>query len=406
MSSLSSNSNFPIFASLSEDEQEQFQELSRHIEWAQSFSLIILFVENHALADNFKQLLQSQMQGRVSALQVLEPENAATLTLDIFTALAQQIIPNVVVPLWLELHHHSDKLWQQANDNFLARLNENRDKLRREFPRPFIMLLPLATKSRFREIAPDLWSVRSFTEELLYPASDAVNTPITQTRFYNYLCQQATPTEFEEVTIKTAALTEWQRVLPLQLQASEMFLVVWRAYDSAYETGQRQLALQLSKQLLALACQVVEQQAQGSNSLRNLSVALNKSGDIEMALGNHEQAYEAYQQSLTIRQALQNSLGDTPEVLRDLSISLNKVGQVEEKQGRYQAALSVYQQALTICQQLQNSLGDTPEVLRDLSVSLNKVGQVEKKQGRYQAALSFFQQGLTIAQQLQNSLSD
>jgi hypothetical protein len=126
----------------------------------------VFFVADDSLADVFRTRLYHQQQGRVAALKILKPKTAETLTQDFFFALETQVIPDVKVPLWLKVYQRSDK-WDTARDNLFARLNEYRDQLRHKFPYPVIILIPLAYKSRLREIAPDLWSVCSFSVELL-----------------------------------------------------------------------------------------------------------------------------------------------------------------------------------------------------------------------------------------------
>jgi hypothetical protein len=147
-------------------EEEQWQEFSRHVEWAERFCLIILFVEDALLAGQFLQRLQSQLQGQVSSLHILKPSRPESLAADIFEDLRRCLVPHTIVPCWLELHQHRSPEWQRALDNFFARFNENRDRIRRDYPCPFIILLPVAYKSRLREIAPDLWSVRNYTAQL------------------------------------------------------------------------------------------------------------------------------------------------------------------------------------------------------------------------------------------------
>jgi tetratricopeptide (TPR) repeat protein len=69
------------------------------------------------------------------------------------------------------------------------------------------------------------------------------------------------------------------------------------------------------------------------------------------------------------------------ESLRDLSVSLNKVGGVAERQGDWTQAESAYRESLALRRQLVERLGGTPESLRDLSVSLDNLGGVAERQG-------------------------
>jgi tetratricopeptide (TPR) repeat protein len=108
--------------------------------------------------------------------------------------------------------------------------------------------------------------------------------------------------------------------------------------------------------------------------LRDLSVSLNKVGDVESEAGRGEVALVAYRESLEIRRQLRVALGDGPQVLRDLSVSLERVGDAESEAGRGEAALAAYRESLEIRRQLRVALGDGPQVLDDLAVSLERCG--------------------------------
>ncbi len=386
---------------LSAEEEEQWQELSRHVEWAERFSLIVLFVEDALLAESFKHRLQSQLQGRVSKLHVLRPLQPETLTQDIFNELQYTLIPHAVVPCWLELHHHRSPEWQKALDNFFARFNERRDIIRKDYPRPFIILLPLAYKSRLREIAPDLWSVRSHTDELR-PAKVMPTLRINHDRIAHVKEDQ--PLILNEQALSSPEIREWQRVRHTSIADSELFLVTGHAFEAALASGQWPLAETLAQQLIALSHNMIKDEGETAPTLRNLSLALNSLGGIEQALGRYDEAHQAYAESLRIRRELEASLGATPEVLRDLSVFLEKKADIDKTLGRFEASLTGYSESLQIRRELEASLGATPEVLRDLSVSLGKVADIDTSLGRYEEALTGYTEGLQIRRGLKARL--
>ena len=75
-------------------------------------------------------------------------------------------------------------------------------------------------------------------------------------------------------------------------------------------------------------------------------------------------------------------MGDTPETLRDLSISLNRVGETALHIGNFEEAEAAYRESLEISRRLRERVGDTPETLRDLSISLNRVGNTAFRSGQ------------------------
>ncbi|MFA5016477.1 MAG: tetratricopeptide repeat protein [Methylobacter sp.] len=385
------------------EEEEQWQELSRHVEWAERFSLIVLFVEDALLAENFKQRLQSQLQGRVSKLHVFRPLHSETLTQDIFRELQHALIPHAVVPCWLELHDHRSPEWQKALDNFFARFNERRDLIRRDFPRPFIILLPLAYKSRLREIAPDLWSIRSHTDELR-PVKAAPGLHLNHDRIADYKKEQ--PLEVNERALSSPEIREWERVRHTDIADSELLLVAGHAFDAAFYLGQWSLAETLAQQLIILSHSIIKDKGETASTLRELSLALLCLGRIEEAIGHYEEAYQAYIECLQIRRELQAKLGSTPEILRDLSISLERVADIDKTLGRYEVAFTGYGKSLEVCRKLQVELGNTPEVLQDLSIKLERLAHIDEILGRYEAAFTSYRESLGICLKLQAELGD
>ncbi|POZ51088.1 tetratricopeptide repeat protein [Methylovulum psychrotolerans] len=380
-------------------EEEQWQEFSRHVEWAERFCLIILFVEDALLAGQFLQRLQNQLQGQVSSLHILKPSRPESLAADIFEDLRRCLVPHTIVPCWLELHQHRSPEWQRALDNFFARFNENRDRIRRDYPCPFIILLPVAYKSRLREIAPDLWSVRNHTDELRL----SQQAPVRRS-YHEYVTPKsgATPLTVSEQALMRPEIREWQRVQSLEMADDERFLVTIDAFDEALESGQWALAEGLAQQLLTLSHNILADEGETTSALRKLGIALDGLGNIEKTMGRYDAAYQAYVSCLQIDRELTTNAN--PQILRDLSVSLGKVADIDSILGRYDAAYEGYAESLQICRGLKDCLGDSPQALRDLSVLLNKVADIDKILGRYDAAYKDYAESLQIRRELKDRL--
>ena len=113
-----------------------------------------------------------------------------------------------------------------------------------------------------------------------------------------------------------------------------------------------------------------------------------------------QDALACYQESLQVCRQIVAEFGETPESLRDLSVSLNRVGDVHRAQRQWQDALACYQESLQVRRQIVAEFGKTPESLRDLSVSLNKVGDVWAAQRQWQDALACYQESLQVFRQI------
>ena len=174
-------------------------------------------------------------------------------------------------------------------------------------------------------------------------------------------------------------------------------LALWRG-DLVSALAALEEALSLCRQLRAVLGDTPE-------ALRDLSVSLNKVGDVQRRLGHVPAANAAFEEALSLRRQLRTILGDTPKALRDLSISLNYVGEVQRRLGHLSAASAAFEEALLLTRQLR-VLGDTPEILHDLSLSLENVGDVQQHLGHLSAASAAFEESLVLTRQLRTVLGD
>ena len=120
----------------------------------------------------------------------------------------------------------------------------------------------------------------------------------------------------------------------------------------------------------------MEQFGASPQSLRDVSVSLNKVGDVERAKGKRVAALVKFRKSLQLREQIVEQFGASPESLRDVSISLNKVGDVERAEGNRAAALDKYQRSLQLCEQIVEQFGASPQSLEDWALSLYRVGRI------------------------------
>lgn len=338
-----------------QDEEQQWQEFKNHIDWPERFSLIIFFVDDNFLVQLFRERLYHQLKGQVSALKILQPDNPATLTLDFFAALESEIIPDTKVPLWLEIYQRSQP-WDIARNTLFARLNEYRDQFRRQSPYPVIILVPLSYKRHLREIAPDLWSVRSYTDEFL--SSSSLHAALSSAPQAQMIPEQSY--DFQKNTID---ITEWQRIQQREASVYEQLQIGWRAFDAAFNQGNRPLAEEIIDHNLSLVQKQLKQSPASPHFLRYLTVFLNKKGALKNVQGRREAAYDLYQESLKIRRRLLETLGETPETLHDLAVALYQFGHFEKTQEQHQQANHYFHECLKIVQRLSLALPDNPDYI-------------------------------------------
>jgi tetratricopeptide (TPR) repeat protein len=151
--------------------EEAWQQIRKHTDWAEEFWLIFVFAPSgvglKVLEERMSALLQSKQI-------VLSPDTPDEL---------RELLPKLLqAPLtearcvWIDAVHRDisarrieDDAWAKAWDWFLLRANERREVLRSTLKGGLILAAPIALKSRFREAAPDLWSIRSLVVELDEP---------------------------------------------------------------------------------------------------------------------------------------------------------------------------------------------------------------------------------------------
>jgi len=120
----------------------------------------------------------------------------------------------------------------------------------------------------------------------------------------------------------------------------------------------------------------------------------------QLQLGNTEKALQAYQQSLEIRKQLAKSDPTSVTAQRDLTVSLNKIGNVQLQLGNTEKALQAYQQSLEISKQLAKSDPTSVTAQRDLLVSYSRIGAAQLQSRNLEVARQAFEQALAIAEQL------
>ena len=374
--------------------------LLRHLEWQDGFSLVFLFADEGG-AERLRLWLNQRLDFAGRPLQRVEPAEFPGEAPDFVTRLlrlGQDLPPEL--PVWVEAYTHpGDAGWDAARRLFLARINERRFLLERDFLRPLILLLPRSFRAEAAAIAPDIWHIRAFSDTLAAPFASSFASPMHEPT------APLAPSPMPPDAAALSAEAEWARLR--SHQAGKVNLAVgWRATRLMEQAGALYEASQTAQEVLALArsrCLAAPEEAQ---ALRDLLISLDDVGRIARARGAWDEAEQAYRESLAVSRQLLARLGDTPVALRDLSISLDNVGRVARARGAWDEAEQAYRESLAVRRQLLARLGDTPEALRDLSVSLDNVGGVAQARGAWDEAEQAYRESLAVCRQLLARLGD
>jgi tetratricopeptide (TPR) repeat protein len=170
--------------------------------------------------------------------------------------------------------------------------------------------------------------------------------------------------------------------------------------DVRVAQGKLQDALDAYQQSLKIRQTLAAQGKSNSGWQRDLSASYIKVGDVLVAQGKLQDALDLYQQSLKIRQTLVEQDKSNSGWQRDLALSYQDVGDVWSSQGKLDEAFKAYQQGLAIAKRLAAQDKSNSGWQRDLSERYNRVGDVLVAQGKLEDALDAYQQGLAIDKRL------
>lgn len=147
--------------------EEEWGRLRTQLDFANDFWLGFLFASPSAPIGVIRDRADAFLRGRGKTLHVIQPESAEELR-QLARALLEPL-PDFVGCVWVEGAYQkgSDSAaWASARDTLLVTLNEHREPLMRQIRAGLVFTFSAQTKPRVREVAPDLWSVRSLVMHL------------------------------------------------------------------------------------------------------------------------------------------------------------------------------------------------------------------------------------------------
>jgi hypothetical protein len=347
-------------AKLNSKGEEVWQDLRQHLDWNDGFALIFYFSSEIQLTDIFKHRLQQFFMGKSTRLHEILYRNTPDW---IQQTMSQLLLRDekwriLKAPVWIALHHTQDESALEQYRRLLMRLNERRDVWRKTYPAPMFFILPESMKATLGGIAPDLWSIRLLAEDLsddlLQPGklSSIVDQPPTVT-------QQGVKQRFVIPMESQRVIDEWKRLEKNQRGVKREYLTVMgRAIQVWLKYGWLDKAAELAEKMVRSAKELANSDT--PESLRDLSISIEKLGDVAKQQGRWADAQSAYEESLGIRRRLRELLGDTPESLRDLALCAQNFALFYEAQSEFDTALKYFYEELEIGKRLTALLPDMP----------------------------------------------
>ena len=199
------------------------------------------------------------------------------------------------------------------------------------------------------------------------------------------------------------ALDAWEAAKQVAEDDRERMIAFGEASTSLLEAGWLENAAKAMQQAVVASERLAASNKVSPQAQRDLSVSLERLGDVEVWVGDQSAARSAFERSLEVMERLAASNPGSAGVQRDLSVSLIKLADVEVQAGDLSAAREAYERSLEVLERLAASNPGSAEAQRDLSVGLERLGDLEERSGDIVRAVALYERSLPIAENLARS---
>ena len=385
--------------------EDAWQQIRRQFELASGFWLGFVFCPSPRTAAVLRRRTEQTLRFRAQRLRVIRPNSP-----DNFGSL----LPALFEPesaragcVWIESIHTSPPArhtsesgdWILAWDSFLLRANERRDAMRRRLEGGLILAAPPEVKPRVRDAAPDIWSIRSLVVELRPSrtvSSGGINRDSPLPRESHRETDSIQPDASVDVGFGLAEADRiGRRIEGVQGHNRHgLARILLRAVEGLLEQGKTKDAVERARRAVATLRGRSDGEHVLADALSSLGEAARADGDIPVAL-------ECLEESLVIRRRLLDAQGETSQTLRDLSIILERLGGVRRAAGNIDAAVSDYEEALVFRRKAVMQHGQPRRrALQDLLATVRTLEDIAEQNGDHVARDRFEQERRAVEKQL------
>lgn len=408
---------------LSPSGEAAWQSLRQHIEWTSGFWLGWIFTDHtpsgRELFDRAAALVHGL--GRRSALREPDVPEALTEQLAWLLGGADGVDGCVAI----EIRSQGED-WVEHWDQFLLRLNERRELLRRTMRGGLLLITPTALKPHARTAAPDLWSIRSLALDVSPPA--------------------VSMRPFAELHVRTEAMPQFSGEAAAEAAVELAQQAVTTTQHAGHPAALTEARIRLARAHMAaergLIAREIATQAVAEAPTDELAArALAELGRIEMRLDDLVAAERHYREALRRSPAMLSSevLQEFAEVLERshtlddavniLHMGLDKLrtahegaelldrlrsewmifcrlGDIALVRGDLAGAVEHFRDALDIVARTRVIGGESPGYLPDEAYVTTKLGRAVYRQGNFAEAHRLFQRALSISQQIRRMFGD
>ena len=349
----------------------EWQHLLTHFELSEGFSFVVLLVPDADWANACRIALSQYLEAEGKNLLTVGYSDAEDFKIRVPGRLLELHTSEHTGAVWLEstFSEASPRYeeWADAWRGMAARLNQFRNPLRRQLYVPLVFVGAHWIQPVIREIAPDLWSVRTLVTRL------------------------EPPTEFGEARSRGVEATSEQQLEGLAIDP-----------DFALQTAAR-LRNQAGKEL-ALA-QLLYRAGLGLNARSRWAeaeAALREALDLQRKFSASPASIAASLKALGYSLEWQYGFDDATKLLNEARIlfaeagdvlgeanCIQSLGDIALRRSDHDTAQARYEEALPIYRRVGDKLGEAVCIARLGSIALNRSDH-QTAHGRYDEALPLF----------------
>jgi len=361
-----------------EEAWKDWRRLLAHFDLGQGFAFLVLLLPGAIGANICRRQLAEYLATKGKELAVLgcdEYEDVRRLPERLFSL---EIKPNLG-GVWLgsvisESDAESER-WKEAWRIGLASLNQQRNPISRHFQCPLIIVGAPWLQTLLREIAPDLWSIRT---AVVHVTASPQSIPAIRSETNRQITTEERFGEAASDPDYAYEQAERLRDRPgLETTRAQLLLRAGNGFRKRARFGQTERCFREAADIYAkIVFPAPDVQQDWAGALNNLAISL-------ATLGRYEEALAVAEDAARIARKLAQ---DQPDLfLPDLAMSLQTLGNRLGDLGRNEEALATEQEALRTIQKLARVTSNN--FTHDIATLLNNIGNQLSILGRNEEAL-------------------
>ncbi|MGH9838353.1 MAG: tetratricopeptide repeat protein [Blastocatellia bacterium] len=400
------------------DTSAEWERLLTHFEWRQAFAFIVLLVPDQYGAEICRHSLEqflARSDKKLLTFRYARPEDLKKLTEQLMSLEPPAETGAIWVEAVISQAVKEYKSWREAWRVAVAILNRFRNPLMRRFNVPLLFVGAPWLQVLLREIAPDLWSIRTLVVDIEPEATVEREPEFFAPHRSEWIDENAPDPEF---ALQIAERVRGKAGQELQLasllhRAGKGFLaqIKWKRAEEVLSEAidlRKKLAPEseeLAEAMLDLA-KSLRWQNRSEDALHNLNEALRiyrhtgnrfgqascfrRLGNISRKKEDNVTAKAQYEKALEIFRQIGDVLG--------VAKCIRRLGQIALDQANYELAQARFEESLQLCQRIGNSQ-NVNKCIRDL-------GNLALVLMDYDTARARFEEALPIARQIGDILTE